>query len=215
MFAASYAVRDYRYMRGHADRLRAGIYSQPDCDARHDVLIAAGCDQVLIEKASGKGAGRPELDEALRSANQAGDRLVVTEARPAWAVLCPRVASGHRGAVSDVAQLRAELAPGLARALPAGGADRAHRRQPLRTCLWLSPPAVAGRDPVPRRPEPGPFPGKFAEAARPLAAAGLPLWHDIHHRHRRGDDVRPRPGRGGLGPGPGCQLMSSRNVREE
>ena len=48
-------------------------------DAQHDALKAAGCDQVFIEKASGKLARRPELERALLSANRAGDQLVVTK----------------------------------------------------------------------------------------------------------------------------------------
>jgi DNA invertase Pin-like site-specific DNA recombinase len=48
-------------------------------DAQRDALIAAGCDQVFIDKASGKLARRPELDKALLSASRAGDQLVVTK----------------------------------------------------------------------------------------------------------------------------------------
>ena len=35
-------------------------------DGRHDALDAAGCDEVLVDKASGKLASRPKFDEALR-----------------------------------------------------------------------------------------------------------------------------------------------------
>ena len=48
-------------------------------EAQHDALIAAGCEQVFIDTASGKLARRPELDKALLSANRAGDQLVVTK----------------------------------------------------------------------------------------------------------------------------------------
>jgi DNA invertase Pin-like site-specific DNA recombinase len=48
-------------------------------EAQHDALVAAGCDEVFIDKASGKLARRPELDRALLSANRAGDQLVVTK----------------------------------------------------------------------------------------------------------------------------------------
>lgn len=48
-------------------------------DAQRDALDAAGCDEVFIDKASGKLASRPELDKALLSANRAGDQLVVTK----------------------------------------------------------------------------------------------------------------------------------------
>ena len=47
-------------------------------DAQHDALTAAGCDQVFIDKASGKLARRPELDRALLVA-RADDQLVVTK----------------------------------------------------------------------------------------------------------------------------------------
>ena len=39
----------------------------------------AGCDEVFVDKASGKLARRPELDKALLSANRAGDELVITK----------------------------------------------------------------------------------------------------------------------------------------
>ena len=47
-------------------------------EAQHDALVAASCDEVFIDKASGKLARRPELDKALLSANRAGDQLVIT-----------------------------------------------------------------------------------------------------------------------------------------
>jgi len=48
-------------------------------DAQRDALTVAGCDQIFVDKASGKLARRPELDKALLSANRAGDQLVVTK----------------------------------------------------------------------------------------------------------------------------------------
>jgi DNA invertase Pin-like site-specific DNA recombinase len=48
-------------------------------EAQHDALRAAGCDDVSIDKASGKLARRPELDRALLSANRTGDQLVITK----------------------------------------------------------------------------------------------------------------------------------------
>src|SRR5438105_5600790 len=48
-------------------------------EAQHDVLSAAGCEQIFIETASGKLARRPQLEKALLSANRAGDQLVVTK----------------------------------------------------------------------------------------------------------------------------------------
>ena len=40
---------------------------------------AAGCEQIFIDKASGKLARRPELDKALLVAHRRGDQLVVTK----------------------------------------------------------------------------------------------------------------------------------------
>ncbi|RIJ78116.1 recombinase family protein [Nakamurella silvestris] len=48
-------------------------------EAQHDALAAAGCDEVYIDRASGKLARRPNLDKALLSANRAGDQLVITK----------------------------------------------------------------------------------------------------------------------------------------
>jgi DNA invertase Pin-like site-specific DNA recombinase len=48
-------------------------------EAQHDALAAERCDQIFIDKASGKLASRPELDKALLSANRKGDQLVVTK----------------------------------------------------------------------------------------------------------------------------------------
>lgn len=47
--------------------------------AQYDALRAAGCDEIFLDKASGKLARRPELDKALLSANRAGDQLVITK----------------------------------------------------------------------------------------------------------------------------------------
>ncbi|MCA1693777.1 MAG: recombinase family protein [Actinobacteria bacterium] len=48
-------------------------------EAQHDALTAAGCEEIFLDKASGKLARRPELDKALLSANRAGDQLVITK----------------------------------------------------------------------------------------------------------------------------------------
>jgi DNA invertase Pin-like site-specific DNA recombinase len=48
-------------------------------DGQRDALAAAGCDEVYVDKASGKLASRPELDEALLIAARAGDQLVITK----------------------------------------------------------------------------------------------------------------------------------------
>jgi len=47
-------------------------------EAQEDALRAAGCEQIFIDKASGKLARRPELDKALLVL-RAGDQLVVTK----------------------------------------------------------------------------------------------------------------------------------------
>lgn len=47
-------------------------------NAQADALAGAGCDPVLIDKASGTLASRPELDKALLMA-RGGDQLVVTK----------------------------------------------------------------------------------------------------------------------------------------
>lgn len=48
-------------------------------EAQHDALIAAGCEEIFLDRASGKLARRPELDKALLSANRTGDQLVITK----------------------------------------------------------------------------------------------------------------------------------------
>ena len=48
-------------------------------ESQHDALTAASCDEVFIDRASGKLASRPELEKALLTANRAGDQLVVTK----------------------------------------------------------------------------------------------------------------------------------------
>jgi DNA invertase Pin-like site-specific DNA recombinase len=47
-------------------------------EGQQDALVAAGCEQVFIDQASGKLASRPKLDEALRIARD-GDQLVITK----------------------------------------------------------------------------------------------------------------------------------------
>ena len=47
-------------------------------DAQRDALQTAGCDEVLVDRASGKLARRPELDKALLVARD-GDQEVVTK----------------------------------------------------------------------------------------------------------------------------------------
>lgn len=46
-------------------------------DSQHDALLAAGCDQVHLDRASGTLSRRPALDQALLVA-RSGDQLVVT-----------------------------------------------------------------------------------------------------------------------------------------
>ncbi|MGI9000151.1 MAG: recombinase family protein [Pseudonocardia sp.] len=47
-------------------------------EAQADALHAAGCERIYADKASGKLARRPELDEALRGL-RAGDQVVITK----------------------------------------------------------------------------------------------------------------------------------------
>lgn len=47
-------------------------------DGQHDVLKAAGCEEILVDKASGTLARRAALDEALRM-TRTGDQLVITK----------------------------------------------------------------------------------------------------------------------------------------
>lgn len=48
-------------------------------EGQRDALAAAGCDEILLDKASGKLARRPALDQALLVASRAGDQLVITK----------------------------------------------------------------------------------------------------------------------------------------
>ena len=47
-------------------------------DAQRDALAGAGCAEIMVDKASGKLARRPELDKALL-VTRSGDQLVVTK----------------------------------------------------------------------------------------------------------------------------------------
>lgn len=46
-------------------------------NAQHDALTAASCDEIFVDKKSGKLASRPELDKALLMVRR-GDALVIT-----------------------------------------------------------------------------------------------------------------------------------------
>lgn len=48
-------------------------------EAQHDALSSANCDEIFIDRISGKLASRPELDKALLCANRSGDQLVITK----------------------------------------------------------------------------------------------------------------------------------------
>src|SRR5512132_1740453 len=67
-----------RYSPGMA-LIGYGRVSKRDQDptAQRDLLTAAGCDELFIDKASGKLASRPQLDAAMRHL-RAGDVLVIT-----------------------------------------------------------------------------------------------------------------------------------------
>ena len=61
-------------------RVGYGRVSTADQNAtsQRDALVAAGCDKVFVDKASGKLARRPELDKALLVVRK-GDQLVITK----------------------------------------------------------------------------------------------------------------------------------------
>ena len=48
-------------------------------EAQHDALEDAGCEEVFVDKASGKLARRPELDKALVCGTRERDQLVITK----------------------------------------------------------------------------------------------------------------------------------------
>lgn len=60
------------------DRLRTRLHPRPAPEAQADALTAAGCRPLYIDKASGKLAKRPKLDEALHALS-AGDQIVITK----------------------------------------------------------------------------------------------------------------------------------------
>ena len=59
--------------------MRIGYGRVATRDQQPEALRAADCDQLSLDSASGKLAGRPELDKALLSAKRSGDQLVVTK----------------------------------------------------------------------------------------------------------------------------------------
>jgi DNA invertase Pin-like site-specific DNA recombinase len=82
MHAVSAASQHWRGLpvQSQAMKIGYGRVSTHDQnpDAQRDALAAAGCDQVFIDKASGKLARRPDLVRALLVA-RTGDQLVVTK----------------------------------------------------------------------------------------------------------------------------------------
>jgi DNA invertase Pin-like site-specific DNA recombinase len=68
---ADAAVRGYRVGYG-----RVSTRDQ-NPDSQRDALTDAGCDEIYVDKASGKLASRPELDKALARLRP-GDTLVIT-----------------------------------------------------------------------------------------------------------------------------------------
>jgi DNA invertase Pin-like site-specific DNA recombinase len=48
-------------------------------ESQEDALRAAGCEEVFIDKASGKLARRPSSTRRLLVASRAGDQLVITK----------------------------------------------------------------------------------------------------------------------------------------
>ncbi len=51
----------------------AGVSTRDhNLDAQRDALFGAGCDLIMVDKASGKLARRPELDKALLVARKGG-----------------------------------------------------------------------------------------------------------------------------------------------
>jgi DNA invertase Pin-like site-specific DNA recombinase len=56
-----------------------GSPAATNTQAQSDALRAAGCEEIFLNKASGKLTRRPELDKALLSANRTGDQSVITK----------------------------------------------------------------------------------------------------------------------------------------
>lgn len=76
----SYVVKRVSNRYAHVMRIGYGRVSTRDQnpDAQEDALKAAKCDQIFVDKASGKLASRPELDKALIAARE-GDEFVITK----------------------------------------------------------------------------------------------------------------------------------------
>jgi len=70
-------------MFAYTDEMRVGYgrvsTRDQNPDGQRDALAAARCDEIFIDKASGKLASRPELERALLIAARTGDQLVVTK----------------------------------------------------------------------------------------------------------------------------------------
>lgn len=77
MSAPTSRPRGFAIRPGH--RLWARVNPRQHPEAQRDALTAAGCDEIFLDKASGKPPAWPELDKALLPSNQASGQLVVTK----------------------------------------------------------------------------------------------------------------------------------------
>ncbi len=106
---------------------------------QHDALSAAGCEQILIDHASGKLARQPELERALAVAGRSGDQLVITSSTGSALYVDPAgvVLGRDRGIRGTCAwMMRAVLLsqPGRPRR-PAGRRRRRSARPPVRSLV--------------------------------------------------------------------------------